>query len=1091
MKRALFWAPAFLAVLLLCGNQAVSTSVLRNGPAIAPQALPAPAGASGHPPSAAARLEYGRLPMIFMANRGQLDPRVLYYVPGKEKSLYFTSEGLTLTLNGASERWAVKLDFVGANPAVRPEGVEETDAVVSYFKGQPDEWKTGLPTYSKVVYRDLWPGIDLVYAGADGRLKYEFIVSPGSDPSWIRLAYSGADRVVVNDEGRLEVTTPAGSFTDGRPVAIQEAGGGRKSVEVAYVLEDPATFGRITGLSAAAQTADLDGRAALSVFSNVGDSGQEPGNYVYGFEVGPYDRSLPFVIDPAVLIYCGYLGGAGIDQAFGIAVDTTGNAYITGTTYSLETSFPETAGPDLTFNGGQTDAFVAKVNAAGTALVYCGYIGGSSNDSAYGIAVDGTGAAYVAGYTASFESSFPVTVGPDLVYNSSNDAFVAKINSSGTALVYCGYIGGSSSETASGIAVNSSGNAIVVGYTQSTAGTFPEVGGPDLSHNGDIDAFIAKVNASGSALSYCGYIGGDGYDTGRGVAVDGSGAAYITGTAASTQTTFPETGGPDLTHNGGYDAFVAKVNSSGTLVYCGYVGGSDNDEGRSIAVDASGSAYLTGNTLSTETTFPETMGPDLTHNGGQDAFIAKVNSAGTALAYCGFLGGWNYEYGNGIAVDGSGSVYLAGQVSSSQADFPVTVGPDLTYGGVVDGFVAKLNPAGTKYVYCGYLGGSASDKGNAIALDSAGNAYIAGETQSTEADFPVKAGPDLTQNGDNDAFIARVSYWDIWHPTHAVGDFDGDGADEAALDFGASGAWLYDDGSWKQLTPYNPEGLVAANIDGDRSDELLGDMGYLGLYSWDNDAWSPLSGANIDGLAAGDIDGDGVGEVAGDFGPGGLWIYDDGVWKQASGVNADYVAAASLAAFGDEEFVVDFGAVGLWRRTTVWTQLSGVNADYVTFGRVSTAGTQQLFGDFAATGLWQWTGGVWTQLSGVDADYMIASDVDGSGGEELFVDFGTTGLWRWDGAAWAQLSNINADFMIGTDLNNDGEVEVIGDFGTLGIWLWGGAGWTQLSAVNPENMMAGDFDGDTQAEIMADFGTLGVYLWDSGVWSQVSANNPE
>ncbi len=801
---------------------------------------------------------------------------------------------------------------------------------------------------------------------------------------------------------------------------------------------------------------------------------------------------MPLVIDPAVLIYCGYLGGAGIDQAFGIAVDITGNAYITGTTYSLETSFPDTAGPDLTFNGGQTDAFVAKVNAAGTALVYCGYIGGSSNDSAYGIAVDGTGAAYVAGYTASFESSFPVTVGPDLVYNSSNDAFVAKINSSGTALVYCGYIGGSSSDTASGIAVNASGNAYVIGDTQSTATTFPETGGPDLrttaattpssprSTPRDRRFLTADISEAKTTILR------------RAVAVDGSGNAYITGYAASTEGTFPDAVGPDLTFNGGQDAFVAKVNSSGTaLVYCGYVGGSAEDKGMSIAVDASGNAYLTGNTLSTEASFPETAGPDLTHNGGQDAFVAKVNASGTALVYCGYLGGWNYEYGYGIAVDAAGFAYLAGSVTTGQAEFPVTVGPDLTYGGVVDGFVAKLDPSGTKYVYCGYLGGSASDISYAIAIDGAGNVYIAGQTESTQADFPVVAGPDLTANGDKDAFIARVSYWDIWHPTHAVGDFDGDGADEAALDFGAIGAWLYDDGSWKLLTPYNPESLAAANIDGDRSDELLGDMGYLGLYSWDNDAWSPLSGANIDGLAAGDNDGDGADEIAGDFGPGGLWIYDDGVWKQASGVNADYVAAASLAAFGDEEFVADFGAVGLWRRTTGWTQLSGVNADYVTFGRVSTAGTQQLFGDFAATGLWLWTGGVWTQLSGVDADYMIASDVDGSGGEELFVDFGTTGLWRWDGAAWAQLSNINADFMIGDDLNNDGECEVIGDFGTLGIWLWGGAGWTQLSAVNPENMMAGDFDGDNQDEILADFGTLGVYQWDSGVWSQVSANNPE
>jgi len=206
-----------------------------------------------------------------------------------------------------------------------------------------------------------------------------------------------------------------------------------------------------------------------------------------------------------------------------------------------------------------------------------------------------------------------VTVGPDLTNNGGSDAFVAKLNAAGTALVYCGYIGGLSSDSASAIAVNASGNAYVIGATQSTQTTFPETGGPDLTHNGDNDAFIAKVNASGSALSYCGYIGGENYDVVEAVAVDGSGNAYVTGYTASTEGTFPDAVGPDLTFNGGLDAFVAKVNSAGTsLAYCGYIGGSADDRGMSVAVDASGNAYLTGSTLSTEASFPETVGPDLT-----------------------------------------------------------------------------------------------------------------------------------------------------------------------------------------------------------------------------------------------------------------------------------------------------------------------------------------------------------------------------------------------------------------------------------------------------------------------------------------------
>jgi hypothetical protein len=259
------------------------------------------------------------------------------------------------------------------------------------------------------------------------------------------------------------------------------------------------------------------------------------------------------------LVYAGYIGGSGDDFGFGIAVDSSGNAYVTGNTESSETTFPVTVGPDLTFNGA-VDAFVAKVNAAGTALVYCGYVGGSGQDFGYGIAVDSSGNAYLTGYTFSTEATFPVAVGPDLTYNGGHaDAFVAKVNAAGTALVYCGYIGGSGDDLGFGIAVDSSDNAYVTGFTDSSEATFPATVGPDLTYNGGEDAFVAKVNAAGTALVYAGYIGGNGEDHGYGIAVDTLGNAYVTGFTFSSTSTFPVTVGPDRIHKPGGDTFVAKI----------------------------------------------------------------------------------------------------------------------------------------------------------------------------------------------------------------------------------------------------------------------------------------------------------------------------------------------------------------------------------------------------------------------------------------------------------------------------------------------------------------------------------------------------
>jgi hypothetical protein len=746
-----------LISLLICFLMGLAPSYVGAQPASALAPAPIPAAFTQAPlapplskdpgPIERARIleSLGRMPLYFVENRGQMDLQVAYYVQGSDKTIYFAPDGVTFALTvppdmsaapALGSRWVVRLEFVGANPESRPVGEERTAAVISYFKGPQEEWHAGLATYSRIVYRDLWPGIDLVYYGTADRLKYEFIVQPGADPGQIRLAYHGATGVELTGDGQLQVTTPAGGFADDAPLAYQEMAGQRVPVAMAYALEDIAP-----------------------------DGPEQPSRRAYGFALGAYDSAATLVLDPAILVYCGYIGGSSNDSGTGIAVDGDGNAYVTGSTESSEYTFPAAGGPDLTWNG-SSDAFVVKVRADGTGLVWAGYIGSVHPESGSGIAVDDEGNVYITGSLISnlAYQPFPAIVGPDLTYNGGSDAFVVKVRADGTALVYAGYIGGGDDDWGNGIAVDAAGNAYVTGYTLSDQATFPVAVGPDLTHNGGVqDAFVVKVRADGTGLVYAGYIGGSGYDEGEDIAVDDAGCAYVTGSTQSTEATFPVTVGPDLTYNGaGYsDAFVAKVRADGTgLVYAGFIGGSRADFGHGIDVDGAGNAYITGATDSSEATFPVTVGPDLTFNGDRDVFVAKVWADGTSLAYAGYIGGAAAEEGNDIAVDGSGNAYVTGFTYLSYgAPFPVSDGPDLTYnGGSTDAFVAKVRFDGGGLVYAGYIGGDGWDFGQGIAVDGAGSAYVIGRATSTDATFPVKEGPELRFGGGyDDAFVAKIA----------------------------------------------------------------------------------------------------------------------------------------------------------------------------------------------------------------------------------------------------------------------------------------------------------------------------------------------
>ncbi len=714
------------------------------------------------PSSPQIQTTFGQMPLYFIENKGQVEEQVAYYVLGRDTNLYFTAQGITFTLSDIGthgnswdslqsppksaesmdehQRWSLRLDFVGADLSLLPVGQDLTSAVISYFRGPRDHWDTGLSTYASLVYADVWPGIDIIYAGTVNRLKYTFVINPGADPSRIRLAYTGATGVKINESGQIEVSTPIGGLHDDIPHAYQVLDEGHVDVSVAFDLE----------------SRDADDSYARS--------------YVYGFDVGTYDETKPLVIDPAILVYSGFIGGADEDFGYGIAVDNDGNAYLTGTTPSNEASFPVSVGPDLTYNGTGPvygDAYVVKVNASGNGLVYAGYIGGAGSDIGRSIAVDNAGNAYVTGYTGSSESTFPVIVGPDLTYNGSTyDAFVAKLNAAGTELVYSGYIGGDGSDNGWDIALDGAGNAYIGGTTASPEATFPEVIGPDLTFDGitysTADAFIAKVNVAGTGLVYAGYIGGSGEERGHGIAVDAAGNAYVTGATDSSPASFPALIGPDLTFNGGlYDAFVVKVNTGGTgFTYGGYIGGNAEDEGFGMTVDSTGNAYITGWTASSEATFPVMGGPDLTFNGGSyDAFVAKINQTGTGLIYAGYIGGIGNDVGLGIAVDALENTYVGGFTGSSETTFPVVEGPDLTFnGGSGDGFVTNLSASGTQIVYSGYIGGAGGEEVRAIALDSIGAVYLTGYTSSSEPSFTTVVGPDLSFNGGFDAFVAKISY---------------------------------------------------------------------------------------------------------------------------------------------------------------------------------------------------------------------------------------------------------------------------------------------------------------------------------------------
>jgi hypothetical protein len=596
------------------------------------------------------RADYAQLALSFEANRGQAGESADYLARGSGYMLRLEATTASFQLRNQTDSVELRMRVVGGDPSAQAQKLNELEGKANYFVGSdPARWRQNIPTYGRVRYREVYRGIDLVYYGNQRQLEYDFNVGPGEDPDAIKLRFEGADKVTVDAaNGDLLVALGDTILRQPKPIVYQEVDGERRAVDGSY---------RVSA------------------------------NGEVGFDVGEYDTARALVIDPTI-VYSTYLGGGFGDGGEAIAVDSAGNVYVAGTT--LSTSFP-TVNPFQATNHGSQEGFVTKINAAGTALVYSTYLGGTDGDNVAGIAVDSAGNVYLTGWTQS--TNFPTANALQATLAGGGDAYVTKINAAGSAFVYSTYLGGSTGgEQGSSIKVDAAGNVYLTGTTSST--NFPTVNPIQATNAGPApypqDAFVSKINAAGTALVYSTYLGGTSFDHGLSIAIDPSSNAYVTGKTQSIN--FPVANAIQPTKGSSNpsdrDVFVTKINAAGSaFVYSTYLGGTTDQTGYAIAADASGNAYVTGETGSASG-FPLVNAIQCTLKGLRDAFITKLDASGSAFLYSTYLGGSDYDGAVAIAVDSSQNAYLTGMTNSG--DFP-TVNP--IQSGHGSAFVTKLNDA--------------------------------------------------------------------------------------------------------------------------------------------------------------------------------------------------------------------------------------------------------------------------------------------------------------------------------------------------------------------------------------------------------------
>ncbi len=720
------------------------------------------------------------LPVSFEANHGQTQPQVKFISRGKGYNLFLTSTEAILCLNETSrlktpERLPNKKDYrlqqgvlrmklEGADSESVVTGLDESEGKVNYFLGsKAEQWQTNIPTYAKVQYHNVYPGIDLIYHGSERQIEHDFVIAPGADHRLIQLSFKGADAVRLDAHDNLVFSIQGKRVGLSKPRLYQIVDGREKDVPGGYVLHK---------------------------------------RHRVSFQVGSYDRTIPLVIDP-VLVYSTYVGGEGMDEGNGIAVDRAGNVYVTGSTFSA--AFPPalslTAPPQDSI-GGICDAFLFKLSPDGRTLLYRTYLGGSSAERGLGIAVDHTGSAYITGWTAS-PNFPPVNSLQSYAGGGRADAFVTKLNPRGSSILFSTYLGGSADDVGSAMAVDNAGNIFVSGTTVSrfsdsstpfptTPGSFATTHHEGARERGISDAFVTKLNISlglncinigGTgdcsipSIVYSTYLGGNGADAGNGIAIDTRGNAYVTGTTNSSN--FPTANPLQATLGGGRcrngsdvtdcsDVFVTQLSVDGSrLEYSTYLGGTGTDGGNAIAVSNLNHVYITGETTGD---FPIRDAFGSTFRGGAtDAFVTQLNNMGH-LSASSYLGGSGDDKGAGIAVDSAHNIYLTGTSSSSNFDSanqlqPLTgargscdTGTPGLFHPCTDAFATKLNPGGRELIYSTLLGGNKDDEGRSIAVDNSGNAYITGLSSSTGSGrFPIANPLQASLNGVSDVIVAKIS----------------------------------------------------------------------------------------------------------------------------------------------------------------------------------------------------------------------------------------------------------------------------------------------------------------------------------------------
>jgi uncharacterized protein (TIGR03437 family) len=644
------------------------------------------------------------MPLRFEANAGQTDPQIHFCARTAGGSVWLHAQGAILKPLGVG---AVRVDLAGPIAPSAPEPLEPLASRSHYYLGRdPAQWRRDVPEFARVRYRHVWPGIDLVYYGNGEHLEYDFRVEAGADPNAILLVIHADAPVRLTGQGDLLL---APGVRQHKPRIYQQTSAGRRAVSGRYVLAagnrvrfrigrydrslpliiDPVIsystlFGGDGNDAAAAIAADGAGNVYITGRTESSDlPAGIPGSRFAGAPPDIFVAKL--TPDGTGVVYCTYIGGEGADEAHAIAVDSAGNAFITGSTAS--TAFPATGGAfKSTYSGGKTDAFVAKLAPDG-ALLYATYFGGAGDDEGRGIAADTDGNAYITGATTS-ALIFPLTLAPFQSHyeGGAHDGFAAKLNALGTAVIYSTLLGSSGDDQPAAITVDTAGSAFITGSTggddyPTTTGAFQGSAPNQVSM-----AFVTKINSVGMP-AYSTYLGGDIADYGKGIAVDAAGNVFIAGVTSSDN--FPVTqGGFQVALSGPSDAFIAKLNAAGSaLIYATLLGGTGDDDATAIALDLVGNVYVTGNTTSRD--FPVAAGSlQDAPGGGTDAFIAKLDPTAAKLVYSSYLGGSQDERATAIAVDPVSNVYVTG--STASRDFKTTAGAMRVSPAAADSFVAKV-----------------------------------------------------------------------------------------------------------------------------------------------------------------------------------------------------------------------------------------------------------------------------------------------------------------------------------------------------------------------------------------------------------------